>query len=679
MLRGMKASVPLVAVVALVGCVQPRGGTITFVEGPATCELRIAADPPIGDWQTRTTGPLGPGREATSTGGYRLSLERSQLKKHGFWTVKLTRNDGQIIRVTDYSYECRTALGRVASVFDTRVPEGPSIFRQAPQIDAALDIRPNAGIPFMMACDHYGNNALAVGPMDQAGTYRITGRRKGEYYSITVARNEYEGDRWFTGTELTDSVFVSTRGDSWFDSARAYADAVDTVSGYAPRPIAEHAWRPYYSTWYAFGDKIDGKVVWDNAVLARDMGIGNFLIFIGWSECENWFSSDNKWGDYTPCESKFPDLAGLVDRIHKELGMAVQLWVAPTWIGANSRSFAMMKNHRSKWPEDDYDRNLDPRSPVARAHIKERFAAMAHDLGVDGFWVDFLDTVYNRNDAPHDRAPAQFGAALDEFTRACYEGFTFGHPDPIVEYRIPFANLLSKRHASVFGTTYCDHKWDRNRLLAVSHRPFNRGVVSKCDPLTWTEKEFEDRDFVGKTFSAMMMCGPPGISMDLTRMDESRRKNLKDWFSFYENNRDNLTQGEFRPFGSEYHYPEMIISHGDTAYAWVSRWETGHIPLPDGTRHAFIFTCLPKDESFIARLDITHVTGLVPGRYRGRWFNSTLESHEGWFEITIKPSTLPEAARSLKSARENWDFAPDENHPSLDVRRGGYLELELIE
>jgi hypothetical protein len=249
----------------------------------------------------------------------------------------------------------------------------------------------------------------------------------------------------------------------------------------------------------------------------------------------------------------------------------------------------------------------------------------------------------------------------------------------MVEYRIPFANLLSKHHASVFGTTYTDHRWDRNRLLAVSHRPFSRGVLAKCDPLTWTREEFEDRDFVGKTLSAVLMCGPPGVSMDLTKMDAGRRGNLKAWLAFYEEHRANLTTGEFRPFGDEYHYPEMMVSRGDTSYAWVSRWETGRIPFPEGTRHAYLFTCLPRDESFIARLDITHVTGLVPGRYRARWYNSTLESHDGPFEITIRPATAIAAAAPFKTARENWDFAPDADRPSLDIRRGGYLELHRIE
>jgi hypothetical protein len=659
-----------------------RAETIHFREGPARCSVTIVADPPVGEWKQ---DQIGAGGVTPSSGGYRLALRRADRAGNAQWTVKLTREDQKRFQVTQYSYECRVSLGRVAAVFDTQVPEGPSLFRQPPQIDVVLEVRPNRGLPFLMACDHYGHNSLATGPIDQTGTYRITGRRDGDDYAVTIARDEY-GQEWFTGAELTDAMYVSTKSDFWFNAARGYADAVDAAAGYEPRPIPDAAWRPYYSTWYAFSEDIDEKTVWENARIAADLGIGNFLIFIGWSTCQNWFSDQNAWGDYTACERRFPDFARLVDRIQKDLGMAVQVWVAPTWIGATSKSFDRMGDYRSKWPEGGYDRNLDPRSPQAREHIRERFAFLAREQGVEGFWVDFLDTVYNRNDATHEKNPDHFGAALEQFMAACYEGFASEHPAPLVEYRLPFANLLSKRHASVFGTTYTNENWDRNRLLAIARKPFSHGVATRCDPLVWTAAQFDHRDFVGKTLSAVMFCGPPGLSMDLTQLDENRRRNLRDWFALYNKHRENLTRGEFRPFGSEFHYPEMMISRGHTAYAWVSRWETGHIPFPDGTKHAFIFTNLPEEPSFIARLDITHVTGMVPGRYRARWFNSVLESHDPPFEITIKQRSTASRQDSgseqrppLLSPRENWDFHPDDERPSLDVRRGGYLELELIE
>jgi len=650
---------------------------LDFHESNATVGVTIAAEPPIGQWSTSSEANTQ--FQAQSAGGYRLKLQRSESGSAPIWKLTLHRADEGSFAVTACSWEARISIGRVAAVFDTQVAEGPSVFRQAPQLDVAIETRPNRGIPFMMACDHYGRNSLAVGPIDQTGTYRVTGRRLGPEYLIQVRRTEYPGDDWFRGDRFADTFVVSTSAELWFDAARAYADAVDEFTSYRPRPIPPAALRPYYSTWYAFGQDLDEAVVWDNAVVAAEMGIGNFLVFIGWSECKDWFNSANAWGDYTPCTTRFRDMAGLVRRMHEELGLAVCLWTAPTWIGSGSQSFEKLKEFRSKWPEGDFDRNLDPRSPVARRHIRERFALMAQQLGVDGYYVDFLDTVYNRNDAPHEKDPALFGAALDQFLGACYEGFAGRHPEPLVEYRMPFANLLTKRHASVFTTTYTPHRWDRNRLLALTLRPFSRGVVTTCDPLVWSREEFEDRDFVGKTLSAAMMCGPPGISMDLTRMSSDRRRELKAWFDFYAAHRGDFANGEFRPFGSEYHYPEMMVSREHTAYAWVSRWETGRIPLPDGTRHAFIFTNLPRDESFIARLDLTSITGLVPGRYTARRFNSTLESHEPPMEITVRPPPARIAApQPIKTPRENWDWTPDEKRPSLDIARGGFWELQRV-
>jgi alpha-galactosidase len=361
-----------------------------------------------------------------------------------------------------------------------------------------------------------------------------------------------------------------------------------------------------------------------------------------------------------------------------ELGLAVQVWTAPTWIGSSADTFEDVADERAKWPEGDYSRSLDPRSPKARAHIKKRFAHLAKKWGVDGYYVDFLDTAYNRNDAQHEKDPALFGAGMSEFLEACYEGFSQGEDVPIAEYRVPFANLMTKHHANVFSTTYSDYKFNRNRLLAIMHRPFNDGVLSRCDPLVWSDEQFGDREFITKTLSAVMLCGPPGISMDLTKMKDDRREQLKRWFAFYKKHSDALINGEFRPFGEEYHSPEMMVCNGKTSYAWISRWETGSVPLPEGTEHAFFFINIPRDESFIARFNVASIQGLVPGRYRAQWFDNALESHEGSFEITIEAP--PEGVGDkILSPREKWDFPPDDYRIGLHVKRGGYLELELIE
>lgn len=668
--------IALLSVFYLSSSAADAGDSIGFEEQSAPGRITITTDPPAGEW--RVSRDASSRTTAESTGGYQARLEREDRGGHGVWTLRMSRGDGATFRIREYAWEARVPLGEVIGLFNPQFPEAPSIFRQAPQIDVAMEVRPNAGVPFLLAGDHYGNNSLSLGPVDQTGTYRLTGRRDGRYYALSAARTEFAGDEWFSGKAFTDQFFLSTRKAFWFDAARAYADSVDAIAGYQPRPIPPSAWKPYYSTWYAFGEDINESIVWENARIAREMGIGNFVIHIGWAQCSDWFSSENTWGDYTACAPKFPDLAALIKRMRSDLGLAVHLWTAPTWISAGSESFERMQAYRTKWPGGGYDRNLDPRSPVAREHIRERFAFMARQLGADGYYVDFLDTIYNRNDAPHAKDPMLFGSALELFLADCYNGFADGQSAPAAQYRLPFANLLTKRHASVFTTTYTDHRWDRNRLLALVYRPFSHGVAYTCDPLVWSREEFDDRELVGKSLSAVMMCGAPGISMDLTKMTAERRNQLKAWFEFYQAHQETFTQGEFRPFGSEFQYPEMMVSHNTTAFAWVSRWETGHIPLPEGTRHAFIFTNLPREESFIARVDITAIGGLVPGKYLARRCNNALESHEDPIEVVVSPRPRGQESPVIKTPRENWDWHPDETRPSLDIARGGFWEFKLI-
>lgn len=644
--------------------------------GNAACSLSIEAEPAIGTWQADSAP--GDAHAFTSSGGYALTIKPTERNGKTAWLSQLRRTDGASFRVTQHAYECSVPLAHIATLFSTSVPYGPSVFRQAPQIDIAIDVRPNAGVPFLMACDYEGRSSLAFGPMDQAGTYRMTGRVLGDRYVMRAERREFGRD-WFEGLQLGDGVYVSTQPTFWFDAAREYADTVDAWDDYKPHPIPASAYEPFYSTWYGLGDDINTQIIRDNAVLARDMGMGNFLIFIGWATCEDWFNENSRWGDYTPCKERFEDFAALVKHLQDELGLKVQVWAAPTWIGKKSESFETMQNLRSKWPGGGYDRNLDPRNPRVREHIRERFAHLAKAYGIDGVYMDFLDTIYNRNDCEHAQDPRHFGTAYGDFLAACYAGLASANADATVEYRIPFANLLSKHHANVFTTTYVQGDYQRNVELAIALRPFARGVMLRPDALAFEREQLESRDEVGRIMSATLLCGPPGLSMDLTRLEDGRREHLSRWLGFYRDHAKYLSQGEFRPYGREYQAPEIMVTCGERSYARVSRWETGEIPFPKGTKHAFIFTCLPVDVSFIARVDLTRVTGLVPGKYRARWYDSSLESHDGDFQLTVKDNPPRPSDAPVLSPREFWDFHPDEDRPSLDIRRGGFLELQLIE
>lgn len=653
----------------------------TFSEHHVVGTVRIVAQPAIGTWSR-----IGEGYHWESDGGYLLALNRADQPSSGRWTLELSRKDGGQFKVDQLGWELAVPLGKVASVFDTQAHSASSIVRRAPAIDAALDVRPNQGVPYQAAIDHYGRNTLALGSMDVTGTYRITGQRQDDNYRISLVRNEYQGDRWFSGNRLEDSVFVSADATPWFDTARAYADLVDEKLNYEPLSPPEHADLPYYSTWYAFRDHIDQETIRTQAKLAKELGCGVFQIFIGWSTCEDWFDSGNSWGDYTPCKERFSDLKGLIAELQNELGLAVQIWTAPTWIGEKSEAYQQMAKFRSKWPGGDYSRNLDPRSPEAREHIRKQFTKLASELGVDGYYVDFADTLYNRNDATHRMEPRHFGAAFEEFVAAMHAGFSSQHSAPLAEYRQPFANQLTKKYATLFTTTYTDGDWEKNYRIAIIQRPFSAGVITRSDPLVFTSEQLDNRDETGKAFSATLLCGVPGLSMDLTKLSAAERERVAAWLSFYKEHRRVLTRGELRPFGSEYHLPEVMVTHGETAFARVSRWETSQIPFPEGTKHAFIFVALPEEVSFIARLDPRRWSGLAAGKYQCRWVDSSLESHEGWFNMTLpvtgnKKSTLGDTTHdSLKTPREIWDFDhQEEGIPSLDVKRGGFLELVWTE
>lgn len=85
---------------------------------------------------------------------------------------------------------------------------------------------------------------------------------------------------------------------------------------------------------------IDEEKIWENARAAKELGIKTITIDAGWfcSDTDIPFpdlplNSDTiGFGRIDADMSKFPDMAGLVERIHKELGLFVWAWATPSWV-----------------------------------------------------------------------------------------------------------------------------------------------------------------------------------------------------------------------------------------------------------------------------------------------------------------------------------------------------------
>lgn len=584
-------------------------------------DLSVETAPETGTWPEMAAAVDG-GFLAVSSEGYRLTVRPAP---GGPLIVGLSRDDGRSFVTSRFEARVRLPLRGIVAAWDTQVPPFGTMFRRAPELEFEIQTRPQVGIPLVVLVDAHGNNIMAAGFVEQSKLCRIQGERAGCDYVLRMTR--LAGDAEQPAAAWQSTLYIEGSPDYWFAALRRYADTVDSLTGYRPKPIPEGAYEPVYSTNYAFQDDINEEIVWNNAVEASKLGMGQILIDIGWSSEFGWADSNNDYGAYEPAALKFPDFRALVKRIQAELGMRVVLWISPTWIGSRSKHFEQMKDYRVKWPDGDYDRNLCPRTAEARAYLSERLSALARDYGIDGFWVDALDTCHMVCDAPHAHDVADYGEALGMMLDEIFSAVAAANPKATVEYRIPFSNLFVKRYANVFETTDAPDDYHANRLMGTFLRAYSNGIVVKGDPAYWQKDAHHEE--VARHLMTSIMLGVPAVSVDLVGLSEERRNQVKGWLDFYHANRGDLLGGEFSPFGASFHFPDLKIVSDDKAFVLLVTRKSKLIQIERPVTTLCIMNSNPPEHG---QLRLT-VEGLPNGRYSGRYYDCWMRSdREEMFE-----------------------------------------------
>lgn len=602
----------LLLMVALPAAAEPLS---LPVSASLTLDLQLETVPDLGTWDRPQAAAADGAWTASTDAGYVLTATPAD---DGTVGIRLERTGGRAFKVSDFRALVRVPLKGLAAVWDTQIPPFESLFRRVPEVDYKLETRAQVGIPVVTLVDAYGNNLLTAGFVEQGDTCELEGARDGYDYALSMRRLTGDAEKPAASFEI--DLYLSQQPHYWFEAVQQYTAAVDAATGYTPRPTPQIAYEPQYSTRYPFEDKITQDIVLNNALLAKELGAKQILIDVGWSTNQGWADSSGDYGDYTPASSKFSDFKGLVDRLHSE-GLKVTLWVAPTWIGRQAKSFEEIQDYRVKFPGGDYDRNLCPRTPEARAFIAGKLAGLVKEYGVDGFWFDFVDTFLSTCEAPHEHDIDDFGDAVAQMAEDVYVAVTRENPQAILEYRVPYANLHFKPHANVFETTWSPEDFVSNRMMGTFLRAYSDGILTKTDPVFWGKTE--DHEDVGRYMMTSLMIGPVAFSGDLENMSEGWREQIRQWVAYYQANRHDLLEGEFTPFGAAWHVPDLKIVGDDKAFVYLSSKASKVIRIDKPVEELHILNSNPPTQG---QLRFT-VEGLPDGDYSGKYFDCHMSSH----------------------------------------------------
>jgi alpha-galactosidase len=528
-------------------------------------------------------------------GDYLLKMEIEKSEGRAIISFSLSRSDESPFTVNSYGFSCDVPISEIHRVYPFSDWFTPGLPWEVNHATAG-----NRGIPCLMLLRRDGQNKLTIGFADQVYESQIHGylRFSGEGLYHIEGKKLFLQSTKLTVKELKDAIYVSIAPRNWFDVAKDYASFVDDFSGYKPNPIPDWAYEPVYCSWYPYEDNINEKIIWENARIAKEVGIGTFLIDAGWNteRSGEWSWIDGRYGDYIPCSSKFPDFKGLIKRMQRELGLKVEVWFAPFWLGSESETYKKgLKEARCKVleggkPIDSI--NLCPQNPLTIKRIEEIVRYFFEELGVDGVWVDFVDSLPWECSAQHEHIYQTIGEGATACLERLYKTATSIRPDAVIEYRIFHGNLNTKRFLNVQETTDTPHNYDDNRRLGVYVRAFAKGVVVKTDPTMWSAKCPPEE--VAKHCATMIMGGVPAFSLDLPSLPQSHLKILSAYLSFYKKHRDALLKGNFRPLTALPSFPINIIE-GKESFLYIGQEAVPPITIPNDCEELYIFNCTERD------------------------------------------------------------------------------------
>ncbi len=536
------------------------------------------------------------GLDQYTTGDYVLKLEREEKAGRQIIAFKLSRKDGGTFTINSYGFYTDIPISEVHRVYPLSIWDNPGLPWLVEHSTAST-----RGIPCIMLLRRDGQNKLTIGFADQIYESQIRGnlafRGQGTYH--LEGRKLFLDSTKIETREYKDALYVSLAPLYWFDVARDYSEFVDSFTRYKPNPIPDWAYEPVYCSWYPYEDNIDERIIWENAKIAKEVGIGTFLIDAGWNtEREGeWHWIDGRYGDYIPCEKKFPDFKGLIRRMQKELGLKVEVWLAPFWLGSDSETYKKgLGVARCKVREGNKlveNINLCPQNPQTLKRMEEIVRYLFEELGVDGIWVDFVDSLPWECSAEHEHIFQTIGEGASACLKKIYEVATSLHPEAVIEYRIFHGNLHNKRFLNVLETTDTPHNYDDNRRFSVYVRSFSKGVVVKTDPTMWSPKCPPQE--VAKHCATMIMGGVPAFSLDLPSLSSSHLRILAAYLSFYRIHRDALLKGQFRPLATQPSFPVNIIE-GETSFLYIGQVQVPPVEIKEQTRELYIFNCSESED-----------------------------------------------------------------------------------
>jgi alpha-galactosidase len=323
-------------------------------------------------------------------------------------------------------------------------------------------------------------------------------------------------------------------------------------------PVPPQAYDPVFCTWTAIHHDVSHDWIMRNARLAADLGFGTWITDDGWFIEQGAFSDYRYAGDWLPNAIKFPDMKAHVAAV-QALGFRYVLWVAPFMVGKDSDAATLHAHLLMEGQARNNFNNLVPWYPETADVVADLLTRLVQDYGLDGLKIDFLDSLRVNPDQMNGLRQFMLGHSFHDVLQQATDQVRAIQPEVLIEYRNSYANLASRSYANIYRSSDVPINFTLNRWQAVMLRLLVPDRAVHMDPALWHPEDSDENVAV-----QMINCivSVPMVSIELERYPKSHLEIIRHWIRFYNEHRDTIIHGEFKP---KLHYGHVPLIYFESA------------------------------------------------------------------------------------------------------------------
>jgi alpha-galactosidase len=401
-----------------------------------------------------------------------------------------------------------------------------------------------------------GDNRLALGLVDQLTETNLTANLSEitRCYDLEFQKPAFQnttGQRIAACGRHEEVLFVSRAQIPWPEVLKAYTAQV-TKRGSVLMPVPPQAYDPVFCTWTAIHHDVSHDWIMRNAQLAAELGFRTWITDDGWFIEKGEFGDYRYAGDWLPETSKFPDLKAHVEAV-QALGFRYVLWVAPFMVGDDSHAAQQHAHLLMEGQPRNRFSNLAPWYPETADIVADLMARLVQDYRLDGLKIDFLDSLRVKAESSNGSGDATLGGSFHDVLQRATDQVLTIQPELLIEYRNSYANLASRQYANIYRSSDVPINFTLNRWQAVMLRLLAPDRAVHMDPALWHPQDSDENVAVH-----MINCiaSVPMVSIDLAQYPPSHLQIIRHWINFYNEHRETIIHGEFKP---QLHYGHVPL------------------------------------------------------------------------------------------------------------------------